>query len=213
MASADSTFGADVSGRGLFAEEAWVRPNRVPGAYTEDVPAMLARFGAHVEAVVARERPDTVLLLRSVSGRPEQGAPGRRDHRCPGVGVDTTQRAGRQRGHCTYPGLRTRHHPVRSKRGAAGCIRCARRSNRGRDRRYPSRGHPVRTRPGRNSDRVGDAARVPPAESADRPTCDRPSRNLCIRNEAMSDYAANVSTTRRYGARMISSWLVGRVGS
>ncbi len=63
VASADSTFGADVSSRGLFAEEAWVRLNRVPPAYTEDVPAMLARFGAHVEAVLARERPDTVLLL------------------------------------------------------------------------------------------------------------------------------------------------------
>lgn len=63
VASADSAFGADVSGRGLFAEEAWVRPNRVPPAFTEDVPAMLARFGAHVNTVVARERPDTVLLL------------------------------------------------------------------------------------------------------------------------------------------------------
>jgi glycosyltransferase involved in cell wall biosynthesis len=63
VASADSTFGTDVSSRGLFAEEAWVRPNRVPQTYTEDVPAMLARFGAHVEGVVARERPDTVLLL------------------------------------------------------------------------------------------------------------------------------------------------------
>ena len=63
VASADSMFGADVSGRGLFAEEAWVRPDRVPPAYTEDVPAMLARFGAHVEAVVTRERPATVLLL------------------------------------------------------------------------------------------------------------------------------------------------------
>jgi glycosyltransferase involved in cell wall biosynthesis len=63
VASADSRFGADVSGRGLFAEEEWVRPNRVPAMYTEDVPATLARFGAHVEAVVTRERPDTVLLL------------------------------------------------------------------------------------------------------------------------------------------------------
>ena len=63
VASADSTFGAGVPGRGLFAEEAWVAPDRVPSVYTEDVPAMFARFGAHVEAVVARERPDTVLLL------------------------------------------------------------------------------------------------------------------------------------------------------
>jgi glycosyltransferase involved in cell wall biosynthesis len=63
VASADSTFGIDVSGRGLFAEEAWVAPHRVPPVYTEDVPAMLARFAAHVEAVLARERPDTVLLL------------------------------------------------------------------------------------------------------------------------------------------------------
>jgi glycosyltransferase involved in cell wall biosynthesis len=63
VASADSTFGADVSGRGLFEEEAWARPNRVPPAYAEDVPTMLARFGAHVESVVARERPDTVILL------------------------------------------------------------------------------------------------------------------------------------------------------
>ena len=63
VASADSTFGADVSSRGLFEEQAWVRPNRVPPVYTEDVPALLARFGTHVEAVVARERPDSVLLL------------------------------------------------------------------------------------------------------------------------------------------------------
>lgn len=63
VASADSTFGADVSSRGLFEEQAWARPNRVPPVYTEDVPALLARFGAHVEAVVARERPDTVVLL------------------------------------------------------------------------------------------------------------------------------------------------------
>jgi glycosyltransferase involved in cell wall biosynthesis len=63
VASADSAFGGDIPGRGLSAEEAWVRPNRVPPVYTEDVPAMLARFGAHVEAVVARERPDTVILL------------------------------------------------------------------------------------------------------------------------------------------------------
>jgi glycosyltransferase involved in cell wall biosynthesis len=63
VASADSTFGADVSSRGLFAEEAWARPNRVPPVFTQDVPALLARFGSHVEAVVARERPATVLLL------------------------------------------------------------------------------------------------------------------------------------------------------
>jgi glycosyltransferase involved in cell wall biosynthesis len=63
VASADSTFGADVPGRGLSAEEAWVRPNRVPPVYTEDAPAMLDRFGGHVETVVIRERPDTVLLL------------------------------------------------------------------------------------------------------------------------------------------------------
>lgn len=63
VASADSTFGADVSSRGLSVEQAWTRPNRIPQVYTEDVPAMLARFGAHVEAFVARERPDTVILL------------------------------------------------------------------------------------------------------------------------------------------------------
>jgi glycosyltransferase involved in cell wall biosynthesis len=63
VASADSMFGSGVSGRGLSAEQAWVQPNRVPPAYTEDMPALLARFGAHVEAVVARERPDAVLLL------------------------------------------------------------------------------------------------------------------------------------------------------
>ena len=63
VASADSTFGAEVPDRGLSAEEAWVRPNRVPPVYTEDVPAMLARFAAHVETVVVRERPDSVLLL------------------------------------------------------------------------------------------------------------------------------------------------------
>src|SRR5690348_4812658 len=53
VASADSVFGSGVSGRGLSAEQAWVRPDRVPPVYTEDVPALLARFGAHVEAVVA----------------------------------------------------------------------------------------------------------------------------------------------------------------
>lgn len=63
VASADSTFGADVSDRGLFVEEAWARPNRVPPVYTEDVPAMLARFGAHVETVVTREQPNIILLL------------------------------------------------------------------------------------------------------------------------------------------------------
>ena len=63
VASSDSDFGPGISTSGLSSEPSWCLEDRMPRAYSEDVPALLDSYARHAGTVVEREQADALVLL------------------------------------------------------------------------------------------------------------------------------------------------------